>query len=117
MRLWLLLGCAALLEAQPVIQTELREGVRRADVRHAADRRPVTDENPARPGEQLLLNAAGASAQSALWVGGAETPFEIVEDGMLAFAMPAEAGGSFVEIVLTGARAETFPAQESADAI
>jgi uncharacterized protein GlcG (DUF336 family) len=106
---------AAALRAQSSIVTEMRDGISRADVRHADTGAPVTNVDAAAGDENLALNASGLDADSMLWVGGIQTPFTTTPDGMIAFTMPSGVGGGYVEIAVSGAPAATFPAVDPAD--
>src|SRR5436190_1589431 len=52
-----ILACGAAL-AQPVIHTQLRNGVVRAEAWHALTGQPVTDEDRAAPGETIFVRAS-----------------------------------------------------------
>ena len=135
-RLGLLLALAATLGAQPVVHSEPQHGVLRAVAYHAASNRPVTDADPALPGETLLVDVHGATAPIEVLVGGSEVPGRLRiswspprarrsrssrlrvlsattawEGGrqQVAFTVPTDAGGSFVELTLVsgGVRGNT----------
>jgi uncharacterized protein GlcG (DUF336 family) len=109
--------CALPLAAQPVLHTELRDGVSRAIVLRAETMEPVTEENPAVPGERLVVSAEGMSGDVAVLIGAMLLPASMRDDGMIEFDVPVEAVGSFVEISIEsdGARsnAATFPARDA----
>src|SRR5712692_7332654 len=65
---------AASAFAQPVLRTEWRDGVERADLRHASTGDPVTDANPASPGETLIAAISGASDDASILVGEETVP-------------------------------------------
>ncbi len=117
MRIVALLLCLLPLAAQPVLHTEMRGGVARAIVLRADTRDAVTDEDPAAPGEKLLVAAEGMSGDVAVRIGTALYAAALRDDGMVEFDMPVEAGGGFVEISIEsgGARsnAATFPARDA----
>ena len=95
--------CACAAFAQPILQTQLRNGVMRADVRHADSGNPVTDENPAASGEILIANVSAMTDDVTLFVDGQFVPATPVNEQSLQFVVPANTGGSFVEIGIFGA--------------
>ena len=122
-----LLAAAGTVGAQPVVHSEPRHGVQRAVTYHAATGRPVSDADPALPGETLLVDVHGATEPVGVLVGGSEVPGRLriawspprarrsrssrlravsaatVREPtrqQVAFAVPSDAGGSFVELTL-----------------
>ena len=120
MRPLLLFAAALSLSAQPAIRTQLQNGVLRATVLHASGD-PVTDESPAQPGELLTLLGANFTADAQILVAGTPADTIAMDDATAQFTLPANAGGSFVEIGIadsTGAgNAATIPAATPADGI
>ncbi|HBY61607.1 MAG TPA: hypothetical protein DEH78_17435 [Solibacterales bacterium] len=99
MRAVLLLAAAAALAAPPpVLKTEYRDGLERALVRHADTGAPVTEGDPARPGELLILAAAGVPERCEVWVGEHAAAGERLSDEEIQFAMPAVAGTAFADV-------------------
>ncbi|MBI3695147.1 MAG: hypothetical protein HY238_09965, partial [Acidobacteria bacterium] len=85
------------------LRTEIRNGVERADVRHASTGDPVTDENPAAPGEILLAMAAGMTGDVAVLVGEEAVPAARLDEEQVQFTLPSTSCGSFVEISVVSA--------------
>ncbi len=108
------------LAAQPLLRVELRNGIPRAVVSHAATGEPVTDEHPAAAGETLRVAASGILGESWVLVNGARTP-AVAREEDLEFVLPAAAGGSFVEIAIASAQgvgnAATIPVRDAEDAL
>ena len=125
--LGVLLAAVGTLCAQPVVHSEPRHGVQRAVTYHAVTGRPVSDADPALPGETLLVDVHGATEPVGVLVGGSEVPGRLriawspprarrsrssrlravsaatVREPtrqQVVFAVPHEAGGSFVELTL-----------------
>ncbi len=119
---WMILLAAALpLAAQPVLRTEMRDGVLRADVRHASTGEPVTDEDPAAAGERLAVFAEGMEGEINVRIGSRRIEAVLVDEERIEFELPADAGGSFVELSIESAdgrsNAATFPARDAEDAM
>ena len=116
-RLCVLCASAVVLSAQPVLRTELRNGVLRALVLHAETGEMVTDDNPAIVGEKLHVMADGMAGELNVLIGARQFPGVLTEDGHLEFDLPPEAGGSFVEISIESAdgrsNAATIPARDA----
>ena len=131
-----LLAAATTLGAQPVVHSEPQQGVLRAVAYHAATGRPVTDADPAGPGETLLVDVHGAAEPVGVLVGGREvagrlriawspprarrsrssrlralsaTPVREPVRQQVVFTLPLDAAGSFVELALVsgGVRGNT----------
>jgi len=100
MRLLLLFGFSAALFGQPALRTEMRNGVERAMAYHGSTGELVTDENPASPGEPLYVLSAGMSADPKVIVGGRVLDARMMDEERVAFILPGDAGGSFLEISL-----------------
>ncbi|MDX2154811.1 MAG: heme-binding protein [Bryobacteraceae bacterium] len=101
MRLLLIFAaCAAF--AQPVLKTEFRDGLERALVRHAGTNEPVTEANPAQPGEELIVSAANLPEGAAITVLIGEHTVEAqrLNDEELRFTVPAELRTSLTDISL-----------------
>jgi uncharacterized protein GlcG (DUF336 family) len=109
LRLLLLLMLPALPQTRtpPVLQSQMIDGVARADAFHAVDGSPVTDQAPAQPGEALVVMASGVSAPVTVLIGA--TPVSgtnmdgryrrLLRSGQsIGFQLPANAGGEFTEI-------------------
>lgn len=106
--LLLLLAAGIPALAQPVLSTEWRDGVERAVVLHAATGDPVTDSNPAQPGESLIALASGmADGDVAVLVG--ETPVAAarLDNQQVQFTLPDAAAGAFVELSLVSGDARS----------
>src|ERR1043165_193711 len=116
MKRLLLLLLPALIFAQPAIQTELRNGVMRAVVRHASGDQ-VTDESPAQPGETLTLQGSGLSAAPQLLIAGQPADSMAIDDASLQFTLPPDAGGSFLELALAEGNSASLPVDAPADAV
>lgn len=93
------------LQAQPSLQTELRNGVIRAVVLHASGER-VSDDSPALPGESLTVRGAGFTAATQLMVSGTAAAIAAFDEASARFTLPANAAGSFVEIAIVERPAE-----------
>ena len=109
-----ILACGAAL-AQPVIHTQIRNGVVRAEAWHAASGQPVTDEDRAAPGETILVRASSlpfAVQGWSLWnplgfapgvdvsVNGHKAAGVSIGGQLIVCVLPADASGSFVELAL-----------------
>ncbi len=107
-----LLACGVAL-AQPVIHTQLRNGVMRAEAWHAASGRPVTDEDRAAPGEAVFVRASslpfavrgwslwnplGLAPGVAVSINGQKVAGATIGGQLIVCVLPADAGGSFVEL-------------------
>ena len=102
--------------AQPTIATQMRNGVVRAVVLHAADLTPVTDDSPAHPGESLILQGSGFGADIQVMAGPSTAATAAIDDGDAQFTLPDGAGGSFIAItaVSGGAMSNTASLPSSA---
>ncbi len=78
MRWFAVLLAVSPLWAQPELRTEPRGGVIRAVLMHADLNRPVTDEDPARPGERLIGYVRFPGAHTTVIVGAEEVPAFVV---------------------------------------
>jgi uncharacterized protein GlcG (DUF336 family) len=114
MRKLLLLLLPLLVNAQPSIQTELRNGVVRAVVMHQSGD-AVTDDSPAQPGETLTIQGSGFAAAPQLLIGGAPADSTPIDDANLQFTLPADAGGGFLELAVADGNAATVPVDAPAD--
>ena len=105
--------------AQPVIATQLQNGVMRAIVLHAADLSQVTDDSPAQPGELLILQGSGFGADVQVLAGASAASTMPIDDGDAQFTLPDGAGGSFIGISAisggTTSNTATMPAAAAAD--
>jgi uncharacterized protein GlcG (DUF336 family) len=109
--------CLAIpLSAQPVLHTELRNGVVRAVVAHLSGA-PVTDDVPAQPGEILIAEGEQFSSAAQILINGAPAETTPLDDANVQFTLPSGAGGSFVEIAVADGDAATLPVDAAADAI
>ncbi len=86
--------------AQPALRTELRNGIERAEARRAASGDPVTDENPAAPGELLVVLGSGMAEEIFVLVGEEAVAGRQVDDERVEFTLPQSAAGGFVELAL-----------------
>src|ERR1700682_2174534 len=106
---------------QPSIRTELRNGVVRAAVLHAASGQAVTDDAPALPGETLLVQGAGFVNGVQVLLGGAAALTTVLDEATAQFTLPPDAGGSFLEILAASAEgvsnAATLPVDAASDAV
>lgn len=113
----LLLSVAAVAWAEPVLRTELRNGVERAEVRHAGTLEPVTDESPAAPGETLIAMVAGLAGEVAVLIGEEAVAGVRLDEERVEFTLPGGAGGSFVELSMVSAEgrsnAATIPVAQA----
>jgi uncharacterized protein GlcG (DUF336 family) len=118
---WWLLTTAMIAAAQPVLRTELRNGVERAIVLHAATGDPVTDEDPASAGEILIAVASGVESPVTVLVGGAAVEGLVTETGNAEFVLPATTGGGFIEISLESpsgrSQAAFIPGRDAEDGV
>ena len=119
-----------LFAARPELQSEPREGVSRAVVLHAHNQELVTDAHPARPGQSLILLGRGVGRDVRVLVGtqqvaaslqgthrlplrsrlfrrslpGVQGAIQSLTNSgawdQVAFTVPADAAGSFVELSL-----------------
>lgn len=78
--------------------TQMRDGVERALVFHSATGELVTDQNPAQPGEILVVMASGMTEGVRVVVNGVEVPAAALDEQSIEFTLPAGAAGSFVEL-------------------
>src|SRR5215831_7489753 len=116
MKALFLLLAPMVLFAQPVIQTELRNGVVRAVVLHLSGD-PVTDQSPARPGETLTIQGSGFAAAPQLLVGGAPADSTPLDDANLQFTLAPDTGGGFLELAIVDGNAASVPVDGPADAV
>jgi uncharacterized protein GlcG (DUF336 family) len=116
MRVFALALLPLAIAAQPSINTELRNGVTRAVVLHRSGD-AVTDEMPAQPGETLLVQGSGFADGAQILIAGAPVDTAAIDDGTAQFTLPAEAGGSFVEIAVATGNAASLPVDAAADAL
>jgi uncharacterized protein GlcG (DUF336 family) len=107
--------------AQPVLFTELRNGVERAVLKHAATGDIVADDNPAAVGERLLVAASGLEAPVTVLVADAIVEGLLTDTGEVEFIVPTATGGGFVEISLESAtgrtKAASFPIVDADDGV
>jgi uncharacterized protein GlcG (DUF336 family) len=110
---------APVVAAQPILHTELRKGVERAVLVHAATGDPVTDENPAVPREILVASASNVGSAATVFVGAEAVEGAVTDSGDVEFVVPQTAAGGFVEISLISAgersRSASFPVVGAAD--
>ncbi|MGH9673914.1 MAG: hypothetical protein ACRD44_12095, partial [Bryobacteraceae bacterium] len=103
--------------AQPVLPTEVRNGVPRPFLLHAGTLELVTDESPANRGERLLVWTEGMAGEVSVLIGARAVAGLLRDDGFVEFDMPEDAGGAFVEISLESdglrSNAVTFPTREA----
>ena len=120
-RVSILLLAALPLAAQPVLRTQLRNGIERADLLHASTGEPVTDDNPAEIGETLAAMAEGIDGAVTVLVEDASVEGTLVEAGRIEFVLPVTTGGGFVEISLvadTGrSNAASLPVRNAEDGV
>ena len=77
---WIAILLAAVpLWAQPELRTEPQGGVVRAVLVHADSQQPVTDNDPARPGERLIGYVRSSGAHTTVMVGTEEAPAFVVQ--------------------------------------
>ena len=108
--LLLLLLFTTLAAGQPALQTQMLNGVLRAQAIHAATMQPVTDDSPAMPGEVLILAVSPQPDDLAVMIAGqlvAPTP---IDDQTIQFTVPLNAQGGFVELSLSSATLGGSPA-------
>jgi uncharacterized protein GlcG (DUF336 family) len=107
--------------SQPVLHTEVRNGVERAMLRHTSTGEKVSDENPAVAGETLAGEASGVDGALMVHIGGAQAESAAAGDGTFHFVMPEVPGGSFVEIALKSdgvrSNAASIPVHGAEDAV
>src|SRR5258708_7264044 len=94
------------LLAQPTLRTEMRDGVARVMAFHAVNGWPVREQNPAQPGEALLVTAEGVGLQCSVLIGTMTvqgfTVRELnLENQSIWFMLPNDAGSEFTEISLS----------------
>ena len=95
---------AASLSAQPVLLTEMRNGIERAVLLHTQSGEAVTDDSPALAGEKLIALTAGIESTAQVLVAGETVTGSRIDEGHVEFNVPASAGGGFVEVsILTEA--------------
>ena len=100
----------AALWGQASLTTNWVNGLQMAVVLHGATGMAVSDGSPAEPGETLILQGAGFSGGAQILVGGAEVSTTVIDDGDAQFVLPAGAGGSFLEIAVSGGDGNVSPA-------
>ncbi len=88
------------LSAQPVLKTEMRNGIERAALLHAKTSTPVTDDSPALPGETLIVEGTGLTGNLTILLADSINTGMILDDQHLSFDLPGNVSGSFVEISL-----------------
>jgi uncharacterized protein GlcG (DUF336 family) len=72
-----------------------------AQIFHAETGQPVTFEDPAVPGERLVLNTVdGTHDASLLYLGGRESGWGWYGEGQIEFSLPEDAAGSYYEVAL-----------------
>jgi uncharacterized protein GlcG (DUF336 family) len=107
------------LPGQLSIATQVRNGVVRAVVLHGADLSAVSDDSPARSGENLVLTGSGFGGNLQVIVGGSFVDAAVVDDANAQFTLPAGAGGSFIGIAALSdgvwSNAATLPSDIPAD--
>jgi uncharacterized protein GlcG (DUF336 family) len=101
---------AAALWGQANLATNWVNGLPAAIVLHGSTGMPVTGALPAEPGETLILQGSGFSGGAQILVGGAAVDTIVIDDGDAQFALPAGAGGSFLEIAVIGGDGGQSPA-------
>jgi uncharacterized protein GlcG (DUF336 family) len=122
-----LLAATLAWASEPVLRTELRNGVVRADVRHAGGD-PVTDESPAQPGEALVAMTELAPEvrrparsrtveELAVMVGEQEVAAARLAGDQVSFVLPPDAATGFVELAIVNdegrSNAATLPVAQS----
>ena len=100
----------AALWGQASLTTNWVNGLQMAVVLHGATGMAVTDGSPAEPGETLILQGAGFSGGAQILVGGASVDTTVIDGGDAQFVLPAGAGGSFLEIAVSGGDGNVSPA-------
>ena len=100
----------AALWGQASLTTNWVNGLQMAVVLHGATGMAVSDGSPAEPGETLILQGAGFSGGAQILVGGAAVSTTVIDDGDAQFVLPAAAGGSFLEIAVSGGDGNVSPA-------
>ena len=116
MRIFALALLPLVLCAQPAIRTELRNGVTRAIVLHLSGDL-VTDEMPAQRGETLTVQGSGFTNGAQILIAGSPVDTTAIDDATARITLPAEAGGSFVEIAVADGNAASLPVDGATDAI
>ncbi len=91
---------ASFVFAQPVLRTEMRNGIERASLLHAKSGEPVTDDAPALPGETLILEGEGLVEGLTVLVGDAAVAVVLMDGEHVSFDLPGDVSGSFVEVSL-----------------
>ena len=97
---WITVLFAISLHAQPVLLTELRNGVERASLLHAKSGEPVTDESPAMAGETLIALGDGVAEGVQVLIADAIATGNVIDSQHVQFNLPGEVSGGFVEISL-----------------
>ena len=88
------------LSAQPILKTEMRNGIERAAILHAKTGTPVTDDLPALPGETLIVEGTGLTGNLAILLADSIITGIILDEQHVSFDLPGDVSGSFVEISL-----------------
>ena len=91
---------ASIVFAQPVLRTEMRNGIERASLLHGKSGEPVTDDAPALPGETLILEGKGLVEGLAVLVADATVAVVFMDGEHVSFDLPGDVSGSFVEVSL-----------------
>ena len=97
---WITALFAISLQAQPVLLTEMRNGVERASLLHAKSGEPVTDESPAFAGETLIAVGDGLAEGVQVLIADSVATGNVIDSQHVEFNLPGEASGGFVEISL-----------------
>lgn len=97
---WITALFAISLQAQPVLLTEMRNGVERASLLHSKSGEPVTDESPALAGETLIAVGDGLAEGVHVLVADSVATGNLIDSQHVEFNLPGEASGGFVEISL-----------------
>ncbi|HXB73232.1 MAG TPA: heme-binding protein [Candidatus Acidoferrales bacterium] len=116
MRIFALALLPLTLGAQPAILTELRNGVTRAVVLHRSGD-AVTDEMPAQRGEALTVQGSGFTDGAQILIAGSPADTTLIDDTTAQFVLPAEVGGSFVEIAVADGNAASLPVDGATDPV
>jgi uncharacterized protein GlcG (DUF336 family) len=101
---------SAALWGQANLATIWVNGLPAAVVLHGSTGLPVTDSSPAEPGETLILQGSGFSGGAQILVAGAAVDTTVIDDGDAQFALPAGAGGSFLQLAVIGGDGGQSPA-------
>ena len=100
MRAFLALVFSFALQAQPVLLTEMRNGVERASLLHTKSLEPVTDESPALAGESLIALGDGLTEGVQVLIADSAASGNVIDSQHVQFNLPGEVSGGFVEISL-----------------